>query len=306
MRLPITSGSTMSDPFMMVDPDYNTHNNFFQSQDSENDPDSPVVFSMTQRAREYGIDVTWASSPKRQQNGKTTKANKQKKDKDSTPTSTVVRRKSLVTNRPKQLFKSSIAQTPPKTGINKFMDEIKSIFPEGSSSWPPRLPPRTSTPRAATTRECENVEREVDVNVTNLLFETPSDSVSWCETKSFKEQKLHSDSQADVLSSSLQKEFLNDTEFDMELIKTSQEAEEQLLKQQQSTTNVPQNRNSILSFFEQDSFDDLFASKEIDQLIAQSQQMDAQPRRSNALSLERHKSMPTGRTRTPLKRRFVD
>lgn len=290
----------MSDLSIISDPDCTTHN------DGDNYPDSP--FSMTQRAREVGIDVTWASSPTRQQNKPTFQKHKPNKDKDSTPTSTVVRRKSfLPTNTPKKLFKPSIAKTPPKTGIYKFMDGVRSLFPEGSSSWPPRLSQKTSTPRATNrSAECENVHTEVDNSVTNLLFETASDSVSWSETKHYKVPKHHSDITADVLSTSLQNEFLNDNEFDMELVKSSQEAEAQFLQQQQSTTNVPKNQNSMYNFFEQDSFDALFASKELDQLIAQSQQMDAQPRKANILSLERHKSMPSGRTRTPLKRRFVD
>lgn len=304
MRLPVTSTKAFVAHQELMD----LGSNLFQSQESENDPDSPEVFSVTQRAREHGIDVTWGDSPTRQQNKKTIQREKHKPNKDSTPTSTIVRPKSLFTNRPKQLFKPSIVQTPPKTGIYKFMDGVRSIFPDGSSSCPKRLSPKTSTPRTATsTSERKNVHTEGDANMANLLNET-SDSVSWSETKSCKDLKLHRDTKQDpdVLSLSLQNEFLNDSEFDLELIKTSQEVEEKLLQQEQSTANVPKNLNSIYNFYEQDSFDDLFASKELDQLIAQSQQMDAQPRKANLLSLERHKSMPTGRTRTPLKRRFVD
>lgn len=290
---------------MMMEDCNSPHNNLFQSQDSENDPDSPEVFSMTQRAREHGIDVTWGGSPQRQQNKKTVR--KHKSNKDNTPKSTIVRRNSMVANCPKQLFKPSTVQTPPKTGIYKFMDGVRSMFTEGRTGWPPRLTPKTSTPRSATSvGEGKNVHPEVDAIDTSLVLETASDSVSGSEAKSCKDPKLHSDNKADVLSLSLQDEFLNDTEFDLELIKSSQEAEEKLLQQQQSTTNVQKNRNSTWNFFEQDSFDDLFASKELDQLIAQSQQMDAQPRKTNQLSLERHKSMPTGRNRTPVKRRYVD
>lgn len=281
--------------------------NTFQSQDSENDPDSPEVYSMTQRAREHGIDVTWGGSPTRQRN-KTLQKKKHKPTKDSTPTSTKVRRKSLVTNLPKQLFKPATGQTLEKTGIHKFMDGVKSLFPEGSSSWPPRLSQKTSTPRTTTSiSESENVHTEINANVANHVFETTNDLVTCSETKTCKEPKLHSDNKTypDELSLSLQNEFLNDTEFETEMIKTSQEVEEKFL-QEQSTANVPKNRNSMWNFFEQDSFDDLFVSKELDQLIAQSQQMDAQPRKANQSSLERHKSMPTGRARTPLKRRFVD
>lgn len=276
----------------MMDTDCNTQN-LFQSQDGENDPDSPITFSMTQRAKELGIDVIWRNSPRIQ---KKSRVNKKKPQTDSTPTTTIVRRSPSVKNR-KQLFKPSIDQPPPKTGIYKFMEEVRSMCPNGSSSWPPRLP-SPSTPRTATSNGvCEIVHTDVDANVTNLLCNTASDSVSWNDTKFCKDPKLQSD-KADELSSSLQNEFLNDTTFDLELIKTSQEAEEQLREQQQN------NRNSMLKFFD-DSFDNLFASKELDQLIAQSQQMDAQPKKINQ-SLERHKSMPTDCTRTPLNRRFID
>lgn len=168
--------------YISMEPDCNTpHNNSFQGQDSENDPDSPEVFSMTQRAREHGIDVTWGDSPTRQKNKKTVQKHKDKGNNKDTPKSTLVRRKSLVIDRPKQLFKPSIRQTPPKTGIYKFMAGVRSLFPEGGSGWPPRLPPKTSTPRTATSiGDCNNdVHAEIDVNVENLLFETASDPVSW-------------------------------------------------------------------------------------------------------------------------------
>lgn len=320
--------------------------------DFDNDPDSPHVFSMTQHARKLGIDVTWASSPTRpsqaakQQPPPPPPANandppqtstpkfKTKENSVPTPPTGLRRSKSAaLKNRPKQLFKASSVHhsdaptTTTKRGIYKFMEELKTLLPGRSSRWPASLSPSYHTAVASksapttTSGTTSTNEQSMDV-----FFDATSntESIGWtssCDKNVITDGAVASNSQTaasvsivDHLSKSLQDEFLNDSDFDMVLIKTSQDVEKKLLDEQLAAAEAvsaaaeklkPTAQNNLLldNFLEQDSFDDLFSSKELDQLIAQSQQSPAVVGAGRSrVSLERHKSMPT--TTTMSRERF--
>lgn len=260
---------------------------------------------------------------------------KTKENSVPTPPTGLRRSKSAaLKNRPKQLFKASSVHhsdaptTTTKRGIYKFMEELKTLLPGRSSRWPTSLSPSyhtaastsASTTTSGTTSTNEQSLPQPNDQSMDVFFDATSntESIGWTSScdkivitdgaaAASNSQTAASVSIVDHLSKSLQDEFLNDSDFDMVLIKTSQDVEKKLLDEQLAEAEKlkPTAQNNLLldNFLEQDSFDDLFSSKELDQLIAQSQQSPAVVGAGRSrVSLERHKSMPT--TTTMSRERF--
>lgn len=109
---------------------------------------------------------------------------------------------------------------------------------------------------------------------------------------------------ADYLSISIQNEFLDDSDLDMELFRSNQDAEKLIQREAEkkqvaaAASKKPSTSTANLSysyllndpFPENDSIDEFMSSKELDQLIS-SQASLVRPATSKT-PLERHKSMP--------------
>lgn len=109
---------------------------------------------------------------------------------------------------------------------------------------------------------------------------------------------------SDYLSTSIQREFLDDSDLDMALVQSSQEVESRLKTAQSTKPETIGNKSAAKmsafahshlfndSFPDNDFIEELMSSKEVDQLIS-SQSIISKPPLQKPL-IERHKSMPFG------------
>lgn len=256
---------------------------------------SPLFMSMSQRAIKLGVDVTWASSPTRRSSSPLIDR------KMPTPPSglyqasptMIMHRRSFKERRPTQLNDS-----PPKNGLIKFQEELRSIMP--------------------LLKKKQSDDSGVDIPHSDQTLSSANDSVFSMDTQTIPNTHKRAGSLnnqvpckiarseervSDYLSKSIQQEFLDDSDLDMELFKSSQEVEARLKEAEttklttianKSTLQQQQQHNSDLSHFFNESFPDnitieeIMSSKELDDLIS-SQTLIKKP------PIERHKSMPPKR-----------
>lgn len=297
----------------------------------DTDQDSPIAFTMSQRAVKLGCEVTWARSPTKRTS---TPIPLQQENKLPTPTSSIIRRKSLKMRR-KPFFESSPQRK--KKGIHEFVEEVKKIRNMTSQMSTSSIPVSNEYTlmdlgSSNNTVSSLNNENKTHIICDNMSVEQVQPSTSSCSNQKINlntsSNKNYSEiNVSELLSKTMQNEFLDDSDFDLELVRSSQEAEEALRRQEEAKTRqrefllqnitekqknarpstpkaVTSNANSMKAcdFLEDDTIDDFMLtllSSDIDNLIKKSQ-----ANKCNT-SLGRHNSMPSDRSRPESIRKII-
>lgn len=272
----------------------NSHNN---TPDIDFGRQSPLFMSMSQRARKLGVDVTWASSPRRSASPLIDRKMPTPPAKlghyQASPTA-LVHRRSFKERQPGKPHK-----TPPKGGLYKFQEELKSIMPLLKHKQDVDSGVASTVLSDQALSSSNDVDSSSEANGASVAraHKRPGSLSNELPCKMAKAEERV----IDYLSTSIQQEFLDDSDLDMELFRSSQDVENGLKasaenQKKQSATKTNQSPNKSNSHFFNDSFpesdfiEELMSSKELDLLIS-SQSIYIRPQ-ANKLPIERHKSMP--------------
>lgn len=291
-------------------------------------PESPVLMSMSQRAVQLGIEVTWASSPKRRSSSPLVDRSAVSGGSASPNATDLLRRRSI---KHRQIFKPQrnlvhshqqqqhhhLAHCS-KKGIHKFNEELMKLAPKRANS----LVDLTAESAADSdgTSRAHSVESAGSSSTTtrpvqqlqstpiSISFGTPVRMPSVTPPPFPSSKRIDADAPdqfTDFMSTSMQNEFLDNSELDMELFQSSQDAEKLFHQQKQqqtppigrsastakqTTTSSTRHIYGDVALLENDSIDEYLTSKELDAYITQSQSVVRAP--SPKRPLERHKSMP--------------
>lgn len=295
-------------------------------------PESPVLMSMSQRAIQLGIEVTWASSPKRRSSSPLIDRTAVDSGSASPNATDLLRRRSIkhrqifkphrnaVHSHHQQSHQHRLANCS-KKGIHKFNEELMKLAPKRTNSLTDLTP--DSAANSDGMSRAHSVESAGSASTTeptaahqlkrspiSISFGTPV-RMSGVSTPPLPLSKrtgpVAGTSAAaavadhpfgDYMSTSMQNEFLDNSDLDMELFRSSQDAE-QLFNEQANQPPVvakPAPAAAARQIFgdvallENDSIDEYLTSKELDAYIMQSQSETRAP--SPKRPLERHKSMP--------------
>lgn len=296
-------------------------------------PESPVLMSMSQRAVQLGIEVTWASSPKRRSSSPLVDRPAVAGGSASPNATDLLRRRSI---KHRQIFKPQrnlvhshqqqhhqhLAHCS-KKGIHKFNEELMKLAPKRTNSLVDltaesaadshgmsRAQSVESTGSSSTAKTTTSVHQMQSAPV-SISFGTPVRMPSVTPPPYPASKRIDGeapDQFTDFMSTSMQNEFLDNSELDMELFQSSQDAEtlfhQQRQQQQQQPPPIETPANTAkqppassarhiygdVALLENDSIDEYLTSKELDAYITQSQSVVRAP--SPKRPLERHKSMP--------------